>query len=169
MTTYAASDKQLAFIKRLVAERDITSMGPGFAAVVLSPKDSRDASNTITDLLNLPKKPQAVAAVREALTDGMYMKDGDIYKVQYNRASGDGRRLYAKLLVVHSSEFGSADVHFEYAPGAIHQLSLADRMSLEDARAFGVLYGTCCVCGRTLTDEVSIENGIGPVCAGKYF
>ena len=25
--------------------------------------------------------------------------------------------------------------------------------------------GSCLVCGRTLTDSVSIENGIGPVCS----
>lgn len=27
--------------------------------------------------------------------------------------------------------------------------------------------GSCCVCGRTLTDPESVERGIGPECAGK--
>jgi hypothetical protein len=26
------------------------------------------------------------------------------------------------------------------------------------------LYGRCFICGRTLTDEESIDRGIGPVC-----
>ena len=36
----------------------------------------------------------------------------------------------------------------------------AMRMSLADAKAFGALYGCCCNCGATLTDETSIEAGI---------
>lgn len=31
------------------------------------------------------------------------------------------------------------------------------------------LYGVCCRCGRTLTDENSISEGIGPICATKGF
>jgi hypothetical protein len=41
-------------------------------------------------------------------------------------------------------------------------------MSLEEAKAFGRLYGVCVRCGATLTDEQSIEAGIGPVCAGRF-
>lgn len=33
---------------------------------------------------------------------------------------------------------------------------------------FGKLTGTCCICGRLLTNEVSVERGIGPICADKY-
>jgi hypothetical protein len=36
------------------------------------------------------------------------------------------------------------------------------------ARAFGLKSGICSCCGRELTDPVSIENGIGPVCAENY-
>ena len=50
----------------------------------------------------------------------------------------------------------------------IRRLCPEHKMSLADAKKFGALYGTCCVCGRTLTDEVSIEAGIGPVCAQKF-
>jgi hypothetical protein len=41
-------------------------------------------------------------------------------------------------------------------------------MTLDQAKAFGALYGACCNCGKTLTDERSIEAGIGPVCARKF-
>jgi hypothetical protein len=67
-------------------------------------------------------------------------------------------RLYAKVL---------RGGRFVFAPGKIYELKPENRMTLDDAAAFGKLYGQCCVCGRTLTDEVSIANGIGPVCAGK--
>lgn len=93
----------------------------------------------------------------EPVTEGMYrIADGTVFKVQ-KAVHGSGN-LYAKRL----TEDG-----FEYAPGAIRRLTLADKMTLDEAKAWGVLYGTCCVCGRTLTDETSIAQGIGPVCAGK--
>lgn len=41
------------------------------------------------------------------------------------------------------------------------------KMTLEQAKHYGKMYGMCIKCGRTLTDEVSIAEGIGPVCAGK--
>lgn len=92
----------------------------------------------------------------EPLTEGMYKVGDTVYKVQV-AVHGSGH-LYAKRL-----EGG----RFEYAPGMMKRLRPEDKMTLEEAKAWGVLYGTCCVCGRTLTDEDSIAAGIGPVCAGK--
>jgi hypothetical protein len=39
---------------------------------------------------------------------------------------------------------------------------------LASAIAYGKKYGRCSICKRELTDEDSIERGIGPVCAEKY-
>jgi hypothetical protein len=33
---------------------------------------------------------------------------------------------------------------------------------------YGKLSGTCCSCGRDLTNDGSIEAGIGPICASKF-
>jgi hypothetical protein len=109
------------------------------------------------------------------LIAGMYRLDETIYKVQV-AVHGSGHP-YAKRLVVdselvHSGDDGDVYAHhvrFEYERGAIRELRPEHRMTLDEAKEFGALYGTCCVCGRTLTDEQSIENGIGPICAGKYF
>ena len=97
----------------------------------------------------------------EPLTHGMYRKDGVIYKVQ-KAVHGSGH-LYAKVLIVD----GPGEGHFEYAQGAVRTLTAADRMTAEEAAEFGRLYGMCIVCGATLTDEESIERGIGPICRGK--
>ena len=35
------------------------------------------------------------------------------------------------------------------------------------AKVYGNLTGSCCVCGRELTNKQSIEEGIGPVCADR--
>lgn len=37
------------------------------------------------------------------------------------------------------------------------------------AIAYGKRYGVCSCCGRELSNPESIERGIGPICAGKYF
>lgn len=105
----------------------------------------------------------------EPMTDGMYRivearggyGAGSIFKVQI-AVHGSGH-LYAKVLVVD----GPGQGHFEFAQGAIRLLTVADRMSGDEAAEFGRLYGICIVCGATLTDEASIERGIGPICAGK--
>lgn len=121
--------------------------------------------------------------------DGMYRnpQTGEIYKVQWNRGSGDGRRLYAKLLtlvmidnglnVTRATRFSLAnDSHmglqvekaeFNYAPGAMKFIRPEWRMTIEEAKQFGALYGTCIRCGRTLTLEESIERAMGSTCAKK--
>lgn len=38
---------------------------------------------------------------------------------------------------------------------------------LEAVKAISTLLGHCCMCGRTLTNDDSINAGIGPICAGK--
>lgn len=116
------------------------------------------------------------------LEAGMYQMDETIYKVQL-AVHGSGNP-YAKRLVktdrcrecdgVEEYDHDGVTGHkydpkwtFEYAPGAIRELRPEHRMTLEEAKAFGALYGTCCVCGRTLTNETSIEEGIGPICGGR--
>lgn len=39
---------------------------------------------------------------------------------------------------------------------------------LAQAVAYGRLTGSCSCCGRELTDPVSVERGIGPICAEKF-
>jgi hypothetical protein len=39
---------------------------------------------------------------------------------------------------------------------------------LEEARKYGNATGRCSFCGRVLTDDASVSNGYGPVCAKKY-
>lgn len=59
----------------------------------------------------------------------------------------------------------SRDCTSEY----ITQLKDVETRGLEAVKEIGILTGRCCVCGRTLTAEDSINGGIGPICAGKAF
>ena len=117
--------------------------------------------------------------------DGIYRNPatGEIFKVQFNKATGDGRRLYAKKMTAwnvdgdevktftleESAEPVKLDrAVFTYAQGAMAKISPEWKLTLEDAKRFGALYGTCMRCGRTLTLEASIERAMGRICASKF-
>ena len=141
MTTRYATAKQLQLITRLSAEKGLPKPELGGLTI-------EGASELITQLFATPRKDSVTSV-------GMYRNaQGVIFKVQLSSAG----RFYAKQL--NASGRG-----FTYAQGAISTLSDSDKMTLEQAREFGVLTGNCCVCGRELTDPQSVAQGIGPVCA----
>jgi hypothetical protein len=109
-----------------------------------------------------------ISKVRELKTpreieDGMYLMDGQVYKVQH-AVHGSGKQ-YAKRLVPNDP--GERAI-FEYAPGIIRKIRPEHQMTMDQAKEWGALYGTCVRCGRTLTAEDSIERMMGPICATKF-
>ena len=42
------------------------------------------------------------------------------------------------------------------------------KLTLEQAKAWGWATGFCVCCSRLLTDPVSVEAGIGPICASRF-
>lgn len=120
---------------------------------------------------------QAAQATPVELPDGIYFKDGVVYKV-IKAVHGSGHS-YAKRLVPPTERTdgardpvmglqGHSRGRFEFAKGMVRELTADDKMTLEQARSYGALYGICSNCGATLTDEGSIERGMGPVCAGHF-
>lgn len=166
--TRPATDKQFAFIKSLIESRDTTLIDPRInVARDLAQRGefSVAAASALIDLLkDTPRLTAAAPASTEDVPEGMHRFGGVFFKVQ--RAVHGSGNLYAKALVEDPNS--SSGWSFEYAPGAIRNLSADTALPLEEAKKFGALYGTCCVCARTLTDENSIEAGIGPVCATRF-
>lgn len=123
------------------------------------------ASARIDSMLSKNKELKIALATKNAkntpmvheIEDGFYTARGDVYKVQTSPSSGN---QYAKKLI------GKA---FVYAPGSLAKIvkKHGEKLTLDKAKEFGHMYGVCMICGRTLTDENSIKNGIGPICAGK--
>jgi hypothetical protein len=98
---------------------------------------------------------EAVEATVPAVevTEGMWwLSDGRIARVQRGRESG---HLYAKVLNDEADGF-------DFERGAMRLLDR--RMTVEEAAAFGQRTGQCCVCGRTLENDLSVKLGIGPIC-----
>jgi len=119
----------------------------------------RLSEKQVATALKFDRKPRIE---RVALEDGIYLVDGTVYKVQH-AVHGSGNQ-YAKRLEVASGERG----RFKYEAGAVKRIRPEHRMDLAKAKEFGAIYGVCCNCGATLTNEDSIEAGIGPVCAAKF-
>lgn len=93
----------------------------------------------------------------QAVTVGFYLYGAGVAEVVRNQA---GTRLYAKILDVHTGRWN-------YAAGVVNRLKPEDRLTLEQAAALGKKWHRCMVCGRELTNDDSIDRGIGPICLTK--
>lgn len=173
------SDGQARFMRNLIGQKLAPASELSVAMLAAVDTLTKDEAKKRLDQLQLlpdyvaPAGEQAPARRRgpEIEADGMYRnpETGDIYKVQVaHHGSGN---LYAKKLVKldEPETKRGKEVHFafEMARGAVMTLKPEWRMTLADAKEFGDLYGCCCRCGTVLTDEKSIERGLGSTCYGK--
>lgn len=78
----------------------------------------------------------------------IYVKAGDLY-----------------LGKVTNGEFHSAR---ECTPTTERDVVQVLQDPMQAAIAYGRRTGACSCCGRELSDPVSVERGIGPICANKY-
>ena len=153
----APSVKQMSFLWSLAAERQPLSWmdEDGEWAADL---DVKSASRAIEALLGQPRKSQSPLAHEDgnAVGEGYYILPiGEVYKVVKAKSTGN---LYAKRFTVAG---------YEYAPGAMRNLTGAERLTVEQAARMGKATGTCVVCGRRLSAEESVLAGLGPICAGR--
>jgi len=156
-TQNPATEKQINFLIKLLAER-IENPEQSLNAIkwVNEHRLSKaTASAKIEQYLNMPRVRRAFSSTPE-LDEGMYQIGKEIFKVYRTRETDE---LVTKTL----TEDG-----FEYTgKKPLSRITAEHRMTIEQAKHYGQVTGTCCQCGRKLTKEESIEAGIGPVCAGK--
>jgi hypothetical protein len=143
-------DKQLKYLDSLIARKVSADLQAKMRERI--PADRAGRSKLIDMLLGCR---DVVAPT--ALEEGMYSRDGDVYKVQRTR---DGRFLYAKIL---DRETGK----YDRAPGATKFLTAAHRMTVDEVTALSRDLERCCICSTKLTRQESIDRGIGPICAAK--
>lgn len=162
-----ASDKQVDLITRLGVEKEggavyIQTQLNSLRVADITELPIKEASNLIGVLMDLPRAARKATADRSEPEAGMYRgADGTIYRVYLGQQSG---RMLVKR-VVGSKEDGYS---YEYVGSAAFKLPVdARRMELEEAKAWGRMTGTCCVCAARLDDPRSVDAGIGPVCAKR--
>lgn len=166
-----------------------------FHQIITSPDNppyaQADVSKFIDLLKSCPRVPKQDTftglrgnhpMAQQPLEDGMYRgpkPNEHIYKV-YHTVHGANQQVAKRLMVKNMVEtsnftFGQQEVHsavvsFKYEGKApLYFLKPSMRLTIEEAQAFGKLYGVCCLCGRTLTNELSIHLGIGPICGRREF
>lgn len=153
-----ASEKQVNFITSLLESREVPENIVDVATTL--PLKRKVASLVISEMLMCPKKPfgQGAAKNIKPVQEGYYLLNNEVHLV----VTGKTGNRYAKKLVNPGHK-----PRWDYAPGVIKDLVDLTPLTLEEAAAFGHLNGYCLACGRNLTDPVSVQNGIGPVCAKK--
>jgi hypothetical protein len=167
-----ATDKQKAFIKSLAG--DYAGSGSRYEQVVadtttdeiVDQMDKQAASQMITWLLNnKPAKPRTTPAPT-AIPAGRYALEFD-EGVRFFLVDKPTQGKWAGYTFVNEQ---SGDNRIpvkdrDYRTMIIHRIE-------EDPKGAAIRYGrelgVCSICGHTLTDPDSIENGIGPVCATKF-
>lgn len=149
------SPKQAYWADRLLAERAVSDeLRAEVERRRCSARTPRDFSPVMDILFALPKVQRQPLP---QLEPGTYEHDGVIFRVQISKQSG---RPYAKVWEGHGWVYDS-QAYSQHAASAVV-------VPLERAIAIGVATGHCVCCARDLTDPVSVEAGIGPVCVGRY-
>ncbi len=180
MTTYApptarpATDKQLGFIRNLLAEREGIAAAEGIRywlneARLADTLTTRTASQAIEALLAIRKPagaPRAAASSAVTLDDGVYKRPtGEIVRV-YHTIHGRNIQV-GKVLVVTDNGDDTFSAEFEYGgKAALNGLAADMRMTEDEAKAFGRMYHLCCRCSTPLTRDESNHVGYGKTCAG---
>jgi len=163
ITARPITDRQRSFLTSLVWERHSDAEEANAILETVDTMTTREASAEIDRMLRMPKVSQLRSQAPQgrsqgtAAEEGVYVLDGKVYKVVL-AVHGSGRP-YAKVL--------TKDDGFTIARGMVYRLGNARRLTVDEARKYGALYGRCAVCGATLTDEESMAQGIGPVCATR--
>jgi hypothetical protein len=152
-----ATEGQVNLLNKLRAERGSEPLSADQAAALTFAQVKAD----IDVWMKIPR-PVVAKDDGQELEAGIYRVGDKYFKVQ-KAVHGSGR-MYAKELIVRAP----GEAEFVFAAGAIRHIRPEHKMTLEEAKQFGQVYGVCCNCAAVLTDEASIAAGIGPVCAKKF-
>jgi hypothetical protein len=167
-TPIPATDKQVAFIDTLLDQLATLGWVPT-ESMDFAPYSRRHASQLIDWLKGKLHEVRTEVAARPKIADtsndpeiGYYMVDGEVYRVQANRA---GNNTYAKVL---------RGTGWEYVgKSPFRSLVSEARLTYEQARVHGIETGHCLICGTQLDNIESAQYGIGPTChknlTGKTF
>jgi hypothetical protein len=161
LTTHQITDKQIAFISELQAER--VPEAERFGSIRLASLTKAGASAMIATLLEKPKLPDAGDGVADVPAGRYAVEDNGTLKFYKVDRPADGKWAGRTFVKVQAS-----DNEFPVRGAAAARVL---RLIARDPKAamlrYGAELGHCGHCGRTLTNEESRAAGIGPICAGK--
>ncbi len=181
----AASEKQIAFLHSLASERVATeAQTTALARMFSQGATSLEASQAITALLSAPRKVRPAVAFGGARENVL----ADVPLSKYALPAEDVRDFIPDIAVgsndlvfVEVREFkgtrymrrlsGSVGdfVRIKISTRAVESVAgLIKRDAPAAAKRFAEHYSVCAVCSAELTDKLSRERGIGPVCWRRF-
>ena len=163
-----ASDKQVAFILRLLGEREVSAdqaqVWTAMAEHAEAPLTKAQARIMIDALLDKPYKAQAPRDTRPLpqVPEGHYAVDSatgnndtDFYRVDH----GKNGRTYVKRITGGRPDH---NVTFTETRSALERIEAAG--PVKAGARYGHELGQCGKCNRHLTDQLSRDRGYGPDC-----
>lgn len=169
-----ATAKQLNFLRVLCEERgttlehetDVRALTIGGASQLIGELKARP-KGTVPGVATLMQAATTAPTAPAALPDvpaGRYAIEADgVVKFYRVDRPTEGRWAGRTFVKVQASD----DLHPVRGEGARQVLEAIAVDPREASLRYGREIGACGVCGRTLTDETSRANGIGPICASK--
>lgn len=178
MYAYNASPAQVSFVKKLLAERDVSGFNAAYAKRCTEilrgegePLTKAGAHTLIEGLLTLPK----LGGDTEVQTDtpdvpaGFYAVRGTdpeaVNDIQFFTIDKPTEGRWAGYTFVNQV-VGQEEIRISRSRQDAAVAAIA-----KDPKAASILYGheigRCGLCNRRLTNQSSREAGIGPVCASK--
>jgi hypothetical protein len=154
-----ASEKQINFVKSLVEQKGAEA--PDYDSLTKS-----QASGLIEDLLNQPNAPKEESSTDE-IPAGRYAVTGEDGTTDFYRVDRPEQGKWAGWTFVKLQVGGDYQ-----RLGQAHQKSILAKIEEDGPKEAAIRYGRelghCAMCGRELTNDESIEAGIGPICAAKF-
>jgi hypothetical protein len=127
-----------------------------------------------------PKPKPAQLRPKQPLEDVRYLVEVPGYRTATMRIARSPKSNYRVLQMLNTAGDEWNGVALVMPDGDIQPntyLSIRNRLAIEAladdpapnklAERYAIATGTCFVCGRDLTDPVSVAQGIGPECAAK--
>ena len=174
------TEKQINFINTLLAEKDLRAGGKiqgtdeEVAAAVEAVKaqiptlERKAASKWIEKLMAMPSKPRQSTSAGQPtvkVSDGYYAIEEDgVLKFFRVKTPTEGKWKGLTFINIQASD------DFHPIRDRDRRNALLTEIAKDEHGAkcrYGQELGSCGVCNRTLTDELSRQIGIGPICRDK--
>ncbi len=170
-----ASDAQKGFVDSLLAQRDVPAEAGAIDVLALT---KPEASSLIEWLLTLPRKPVVVTlpgkadtltAPKVTVPNGRYAltpageTQAKFYRVNSpDKGTWKGYTFVSEIVGGGLGGWGAQrNIRGAAADAVLASIATDPQKAMAD---FGHLTNHCGKCKALLTDEVSVANGIGPVC-----
>ncbi len=159
------TERQLAAVQRcMVQDAERTERREQEA----KDRAEREANAKTVDITRI------VASMAKAMDKGIKRPVLRLDTFKFSRASSGPNALYVRDAANTDLYLGKIiDGRFQRSRDCTaeqeERIIAAAADPLAAARTYGRKTGSCSCCGRELTNGESIELGIGPICAGKFF